>query len=706
MKKLIFALLSIFLLLSSCAVPQAGTNIQPTPTSQALSTEQLQVAQTSSPTATSTTEIVAPTMPTAGERLSFESLDLIDPNTGWGIDILGHIFHTANGGDTWTFASPPDGVYTSSGFFALDGNTAWAAKDVPVRCWDYWGIYQCDQPYYAAVKSGTVWKTTDGGQTWQPSKPFSLNIEKAPYSFDGALPFSPGGLQFIDPQTGWLLVAVGQTPAGEQSLLYRTNDGGTTWEMMQTFGFGPDVFPCPKRGFTFSDENNGWLIANCPQEESSPFPMILRTTDGGNTWSPDPQIQEMTLPSELQPVDADGNLTIFESSPADEYFQRYPDGSLGTHLLHYFPKVDAPVLAFLRLGDQVAGNWISGVKFHKARGQQSSGWMTMGSEYFLDTDHGWRLYWDLVTNGRWLQKTVDGGKTWESTKAVAWRTARFEFVDAQTGWAIVTGQAGLPSLVKTVDGGRTWGLLDARVEGGNAPAANAPSTVPAQVLPLTNIAELWMIDTVSGWAVTGDDQLLRTVDGAQTWSNVTPPAEYKAYQDRCYFDIVSIYGGLKPEGFFALDADNAWVAQHGCAPESAAIWKTSDGGRSWRKVPLTVIPPAQHTIMPASFSPISLFFDDAAHGWLAVNLYPDVRSFEEHLFRTQDGGDSWQPVSNESLPCYPTCAGVAFSAPETVWLADDHRQTPAVSDFLSFYYSADGGKTWEEKMLFDTVPSL
>ena len=183
----------------------------PSPTATLAPTMTATIPPTLAPTATPEAPVpaVAPAPPVPGEPLDFADIDMIDPDVGWGIDTHGRILRTTDGGDTWTLASPPDGAYTLNGFYALDGNTAWAAKDVPVRCWDYWGLYECQEPYYAPVRTGVVWRTTNGGQTWLQSQPFPLDDGDSSYTFDGALPFSPVGLQFLDGQTGWLLVAVG-----------------------------------------------------------------------------------------------------------------------------------------------------------------------------------------------------------------------------------------------------------------------------------------------------------------------------------------------------------------------------------------------------------------------------------------------------------------------------------------------------------------
>ena len=109
--------------------------------------------------------------------------------------------------------------------------------------------------------AGSVWRTTDGGATWQDVSP----------------PDS-AGLQFRDVEARSaevaLVLAIGP---GEASRIYRTTDGGQTWA--ETFRNTDeaafynclDFFPGGKRGLAVSDPVDGRF-------------RIISTDDGGRSW--------------------------------------------------------------------------------------------------------------------------------------------------------------------------------------------------------------------------------------------------------------------------------------------------------------------------------------------------------------------------------------------------------------------------------------
>jgi len=87
--------------------------------------------------------------------------------------------------------------------------------------------------------------TTDGGKSWE------IQYERAGTFFNSCF--------FIDSQYGW--ADAGRT-------LVRTADGGKNWEIIPS----PDNMYI--QGFEFTDKDYGWIIGN----------HIYRTTDGGTTW--------------------------------------------------------------------------------------------------------------------------------------------------------------------------------------------------------------------------------------------------------------------------------------------------------------------------------------------------------------------------------------------------------------------------------------
>ena len=109
--------------------------------------------------------------------------------------------------------------------------------------------------------AGSVWRTTDGGKTWQDVSP----------------PDS-GGLMFRDVEArganAAVVLAIGP---GEASRIYRTTDGGKTWQ--ETFRNTDeaafynciDFYPGGRHGLAVSDPVDGKF-------------RILATKDGGRSW--------------------------------------------------------------------------------------------------------------------------------------------------------------------------------------------------------------------------------------------------------------------------------------------------------------------------------------------------------------------------------------------------------------------------------------
>jgi photosystem II stability/assembly factor-like uncharacterized protein len=170
-----------------------------------------------------------------GQEISLARIAMIDGTNGWGQTASGHLVRTADGGATWLDVTPLDNAL----FFFADAQNAWASR--------------------IGQSSPMDWETADGGATWDPSSTSIDPQDTALRSFPLAdAPF------FLDESTGWRV---------SESQLQKTADGGLTWTKVAAVGW-------PSAQLSFVDESHGWAAVS----DGETF-MLLRTTDGGRTWS-------------------------------------------------------------------------------------------------------------------------------------------------------------------------------------------------------------------------------------------------------------------------------------------------------------------------------------------------------------------------------------------------------------------------------------
>jgi photosystem II stability/assembly factor-like uncharacterized protein len=228
-----------------------------------------------------------------------------------------------------------------------------------------------------------------------------------------------------------------------------------------------------------------------------------------------------------------------------------------------------------------------------------------------------------------------------------------------------------------------------------APTHSAPSTTPTPVPnPIPRLApgtaltvtSIHMLDASNGWGLGGvggqGDHVLRTSDGGQTWTDVTPPEAS---------DPV-----MTALGFF-LDDQTAWVIYASAGrrpPETAVTWRTLDGGTTWQASQnLDAMGVAEQ------FFPSYLTFTDDQHGWLMVGVGAGMSHAYVVLYRTEDGGMTWarllDPYTDGGIQSLGK-TGMVFADPQTGWLTRDNY---GVMTQAFFDRTADGGTTWEIEVL-------
>lgn len=384
---------------------------------------------------------------------------------------LRFVFRTDDGGITWMATKIPNTV----GLFSLideksgclagssilctkDGGMSWEERlgarpgeqnDINGYMVSIWGISFVDRSTgWGVGNKGQIWKTGDGGKSWQVvSRPYERSY-------------------FVNASTGWRLRSSNDN--NRREFLYKTDDGGKTWTIQKEFeAKSVDV------EFYFSDESTGWVFGEEYAVEHSGGSkllglFILHTNDGGKTWT-----TQFNEPA--------GDKWGFEDRLADAYFSDRKTGwVVGSNGL---------ILRTINGGD----NWsyeqnseklyFTAVQFfdNKSGVVIGDGGALENDESrgaILLTDDGgkhWKSVWkkDSVrlnyifttqdnkifvtgTNetGDFYLFSKDRGKTWSEKKLPKGDFAKTYFINERNG--IVFGFFG--KILQTSDGGQTWKL--------------------------------------------------------------------------------------------------------------------------------------------------------------------------------------------------------------------------------------------------------
>jgi photosystem II stability/assembly factor-like uncharacterized protein len=422
-KLLIYALFSI--LLAACAttatvVPPTATPTQAPPTETAIpSATPLPPTSTPTevpPTSTATSGVAnSITHFPSGQEFSVTAIHMVDAHTGWAIGGLvtpgDHVLFTTDGGNTWKDVTPPEEAATggeqkaATGYFQ-DAQSAWVVFS-----------------YLSGTTpaQSVVWRTQDGGATWQASQPLDLSGLNEFYN--------PGSLQFVDGQAGWLLVHVGVGMMHDYYVLYHTTDSGVNWARIQDpYKDTSSTMSCSKTALLFTDATHGWLLGDCQGVAAGV--QLFKSNDAGVTWQP------LSLP---EPPDYPGFFSTEAQVACGAYDPFFFGNDLGRIAVncHDYSGTQITYFYYLYTTQDGGSTWTSNT--YPGEGI-----------YFFSADTGWAI-------SKKIQLTTDGGRTWKAISDVSWK-AQMDFVSEQIGWAIATADNQV-ALVKTDNGGARWSIL-------------------------------------------------------------------------------------------------------------------------------------------------------------------------------------------------------------------------------------------------------
>jgi photosystem II stability/assembly factor-like uncharacterized protein len=227
----------------------------------------------------------------------------------------------------------------------------------------------------------------------------------------------------------------------------------------------------------------------------------------------------------------------------------------------------------------------------------------------------------------------------------------------------------------------------------SAVRASAPSAGKALWLH-----SLQMSTPSTGWALyfagnpssapAGSPMLLvRTTDGARTWTDVTPAAAVGLLSTANATQVLDADGAQSAYLSVTASSDES-------QPGTTHVFATSDGGLTWTEsAPLT-----------AEGAPRQLSFTDPLHGWLLWDEGAAMGRNPVRVYRTTDGGSHWSltaqsppmnSTSSAGIPVGCDKTGITFVSAAAGWMSSDC----AAGLSGELLVSRDGGVTWAPQRL-------
>lgn len=468
------------------------------------------------------------------QSIPLYSVNFLDTNVGIVTGNSGppapDIYRTTNGGATWTAVAG----------FPLGGS--WYEQDYTSATTGFIG------------SNGAIVRTTNAGASW---------------SLRSFYPTCPSiiGMDFLDANTGFV---TGGLPTYETGI-FKTTDGGVTWQLKRPGGANDVIYLSPTvllaevgDGIARSgDGGESWLMINTSvttgltdlEKVDSQTVVgvsgrgdIWRTTDGGFSWE-QKWIGEGDLP---------GNWSVKFSSPL-------LGTVVGVRGLTYMTQDGGATWTRVGRGAAVEGNGLAVLKDevvvtvgHHGIAQrlpQTGPWdvslidpPTFGRDTSYSAVSGVGDF--LYAVGHWggMARSFDGGRTWQNLAGVVsfdFYANDVKFVDPMNGW--MTGwdySTGAPQeTFRTYDGGMSWQV----VPSGNFPgvalevrgsrvwiqsggqvqwrSTNGGASFSAVQLPYNSgstpsVAAVSFATNDIGYVSGYDGYLVKTLNGGATWTQV------------------------------------------------------------------------------------------------------------------------------------------------------------------------------------------
>ncbi len=474
----------------------------------------------------------------------------------------------------WTFANPiptsstltraialEPGVFIAGGdngtvAMSTDAGVTWSSRIVELRDIPTKLVFAEGGTLWSVGASYSVARSDDRGITWK----ILFADTMIPTLYD---------VYFRDSQHGMLLAertVINGITISLHPIIMRTSDGGNNWTTEFTsMGF--------LRHLDFVDTLHGYLVADG----------LWRTNDGGATWQEIPSVPNGGI-SDVKFFDLAHGISWSGADNRMRMSITADSGFTWTALL------DTAVIVSSASIVNDKEFWVNTYWTLLRTMDQGKSWTTMftsssGQIYDFTSDGSTLI---VLCAGGVIWRSIDNGETWTcATTGSRARVRAMTFVDS-TGWAVGDVSASASAILRSADRGKQWkmnlgpigsplysvafpsdsvgwlggdyGMLLKTTDSGD-------SWVPVDISVFGAIRQIQFLDEHHGWLVSSDGGILWTENGGNSWQAASVNVATTELNDIQMTDL-----------------------RHGFAVGAAnTLLRTRDGGKTWesRGIPVS-----------------------------------------------------------------------------------------------------------------------